>query len=381
MNIVFNLSTMKAGGGKNVAMNFLYAYLKMEVKHRASFFFARNSDPHLFLKTSGINEYYVVPNNAILRIIYEATIGSLIIYFINADIVYSYFGFGIYLSKVPQVSGSADSNLFFPEVDFWAEVRGPRRLFKMLIDQYRIFGLRRSTAVVFENEILAERASKLYGLENVKVILPSINFDFDNTELELPVSKCNSNFKGLFLCGWHPNKNLSIVPKIAAELKRRDIFITFVVTASPDNSSVSRNFMDQVDSCDVSEMISLIGPVRKEKLKSLYDQVDIVFLLSKLESFSNNIIESWFFKKPLVVSDELWSRSICGDAAMYVERDSVDSICNMIVLLLSEHSLRAQIVMNGTTRIGFYPEIVERINLEILYLENVLEAFKALPGR
>ena len=70
------------------------------------------------------------------------------------------------------------------------------------------------------------------------------------------------------------------------------------------------------------------GQINHYELKNLYKNIDYVFLLSQLESFSNNIIESWYFRKLLIVSNEEWSRSICKEGACYVERNSIEDIYN-----------------------------------------------------
>ena len=72
----------------------------------------------------------------------------------------------------------------------------------------------------------------------------------------------------------------------------------------------------------VDELILLIGKIEKKNLPSLFDQIDFVFLLSILESFSNNIIESWTYKRPLIISDEHWARTICEGAALYVNNNN-----------------------------------------------------------
>ena len=91
--------------------------------------------------------------------------------------------------------------------------------------------------------------------------------------------------------------------------------------------------MDKVNSFDVEDRITVLGPVKKTELRALYQNIDYVFLLSKLESFSNNIIESWFFKKVLVISDKEWSNAICKEGALYVDRDNPLGIVEKILAM------------------------------------------------
>ncbi len=374
MNILFNFSPIKIGGGQNVAMNFLFKYFEMETSGLNSFFFvAKDSEPHRFLVEKRCKNFLVLPRNPIKRILFEVFKSRKYLKDNKIDIIYSYFGVGLFFSDVPQVSGSADSNLYFPEIDFWSDFKGIKRLKKYLIDQYRIFGVKRSTAVVFENAALEERARQLYKLKNSRVIKPSINFNFESQELCPNGGKKFFSPSGLFLCGWHPNKNYQIIPSLAANLNERGQRFCFVLTAPLDSSPEHNAFVESVKEYGVEDLVFLIGQVGKDQLKSLYENIDFVFLLSKLESFSNNIIESWYFNKPLVVADEVWSKSICGNAAIYVNRDSVDDISDMIVNSLCDVDYLNSVIEAGRVQLEGYPSIDERICQEIEYLREIYE--------
>lgn len=371
MKILINFSPLKVGGGKNVAMNFLHSFIGMNLDSELFFLVAEDSEPHLLLKEMQYPNYFAVPSNPIKRILFEVFKSSAILRSNCIDIIYSYFGIGIFDKRIPQVSGSADSNLYFPEIDFWSDFSGLARLKKELIDSYRLWGVKRSTAVVFENEALETRSHELYKLGKTVVIKPSINFSMDSKQLVLPSGLDNETPKGLFLCGWHPNKNIMIIPEVAAKLKKRGVNFHFIITAPLDNSPMHKEFESIVAAKKVEDMVSVIGQVKKDELQSLYEQVSYVFLLSKLESFSNNIIESWFFRRPLIVTDAPWARSICGSAALYVERSSTLDIVEKVASIVSDAELQLMIVAEGVEKLKEYPTIEERINQEMEFLKHV----------
>ena len=375
MNILINLSTLKSGGGQNVAMNFLHSFTKMKIDDDKIFFLvAKNSEPHLFLNKINYLKFLVVPRNPLRRILFEVFRSNSYLKANNINIIYSYFGVGLYSKQIPQISGSADSNLYFPEIDFWSDYRGIQRLKKWVVDKYRIWGIKHSHAVVFENKALEIRAKKLFKIKKTALIKPSINFEFENKIYSFPPNVAEGVPKGLFLCGWHPNKNFLIIPKLALELKRRGVPFHFIITAPLDNSLMNKKFEDLIHKSNAQGMISVVGQVRKDELKSLYEQIDYVFLLSKLESFSNNIIESWFFKKPLIITDAEWSNSICGEAAIYVERNSINDIVDKIMTISANDILKQFIITKGTEKLKEYPSIEERINQEMEFLRYVYES-------
>lgn len=372
MRLLINFSTLKSGGGQNVAMNFLHGLQGTKVKDVEFYFFvAKGSAVHYFLKKQRVFKYYIVPSNPIQRMLFEIFYSKKILIKKNIDIIYSYFGIGIYTKKIPQISGSADSNLYFPEINFWSHYHGVDRFKKNLIDMYRIWGLKRATAIVFENKALERRSHEIYHLKKTITIKPSINFDFESQEYLLPENIETNTPIGLFLCGWQYNKNIMMIPDILFQLKKANKKFHILLTAPSDNSQLYQEFTNLVYKNNVEDMITVTGQIKKEELSSLYSQVDYVFLLSKLESFSNNIIESWYFNKPLVVADELWSRGICKDAAIYVNRDSASEIANVLIDYIDNPNLLKNILSKRKKVLDEYPSIEERIENEMEFIKNV----------
>ncbi|MGK0254634.1 MAG: hypothetical protein ACI9OE_002139 [Mariniflexile sp.] len=374
MKLGINLSTLKVGGGQNVALNFLMEIHKKDLSYLKEldlfFFVANGSASHQFLADNGYCNFKVLSSNPILRILYELFCSGKLIKIEKIKLIYSYFGFGLFPKKTPQIIGSVDSNLYYPEIDFWSDYKGISKIKKRLIDRYRLFGVKRANSVVFENKSLENRSIDLFKLQSTKTILPSINFDYGNELLELSLKIDKETPVGLFLCGWHFNKNIQIIPALANELKLRKIPFHFVITADKNDKCIERDtFMKLVNEYDVTNMISVIGNIPKSKLASLYNKIDFVFLLSKLESFSNNIIEAWLFKKILIVTDMEWSREICKEAATYVDRDSISDIVQKIQAL-NNIKLKNKILENGKKELVTYPSISERIQEEIKYLNE-----------
>jgi glycosyltransferase involved in cell wall biosynthesis len=375
LRVLINFATMKAGGGQNVALNFLYAVEKCNLGDvTCHYIVARGSEPHEYLLKRGTQNFTVAPRSAIARILFEALFGWVLLAYLRIDVVYSYFGYAWFPRHWPQATGAADSNLFFPEIAFWAAYPPRVRCRKWLIDRYRLAGLKRAAAVVFENEALEARARQLHDLQRTRTIKPSIRVSDSPQPFALPRALSPGCKVGLFLCGWHLNKNVLLIPDLALEFRRRNHLFAFVLTAPPDGSSLHRQFVDLASRKGVSDAIFVTGAVRKDQLRSLYEQSDFVFLLSKLESFSNNIIEAWQFRRPLVVADEPWARGICRDAAIYVNRDSAADIAERVCAALVNESRTQEIVARGSEVLREYPSIEERIEQELSYVREVVES-------
>ena len=384
MNILINFSTIKKGGGQNVAINFLLSLKQIELKDKLMFVVSKGSP--IDKLTSTLNFKCIqFSSNPILRIFQEVLILPKIISDNAINIVYSYFGYTLLnKKKYIQVSGIAVSNIFFPEIDFWSEYKGFQLLKRKIIDLYRIKGVQRAHGLIFENEGLKIRASKLYGVcENqTSYILPSVN-RITNTDNNSDFTQKNrllsKKVRLLFLCGWQLNKNVLKIPELAYELSKNELNFEIVLTAPKDNSNIHKEFSFRVEQFGVKEFINHIGSVEKINLPQLYQSINFVMLLSKLESFSNNIIEAWFYKRILVITDSEWSKSICDKSAIYVDRNNTIKIAEVIQSITSFENLETKrVVLNGIEKLKQFPTIEEKTKLEFAFIEKIHERSKII---
>ncbi len=335
MNILINLIPIKKGGGQQVATNFVTHVQKIDTIH-CVYLVTKNTEIHnLLLKSENVN-FIVVDSKISSRIAFNLFDLKKIIKSNHIDIIYTLFGPSLKGHGVKTVTGCAYSNLFFPEIKFWSAYSRLKQVKLKLIDYYRLKSTLRSDAIVFENAAMQSRAISLFKVpENrTKLILPSISEYLDapiSEELKTRLNKINTDhFNILFLTGWHKNKNLQMIPLFLEELKKIGCDTVNCVISVAESHPESQALLSDAKTRQVDHHISFIGSVRPHELPHLYNKIDGVGLLSLLESFSNNIIESWFFKKPLFITDAEWSRAICKDAAIYVNRDNAQDIAKQI---------------------------------------------------
>lgn len=373
MKVVINFSTLKSGGGQNVALNFLMSVNKSSF-YNVSFLYiaAHDSLVHRYLEENVGFEFILVSSNPIKRIFSELTWLRGRLREFEPDIIYSYFGYGFYGRDFCQVTGSADSNLYFPEIDFWKNEGRVKKIKRWLVDKYRLFGLRNCQGVVYENRLMEQRAKELFGLKNTVYIGPSIVSPKGQKSFEV-AEHDRDKVKLLFLCGWQRNKQVMLIPLIAATAKNNHLPFLIFLTAPVDDSSEHREFASLLRELDVENYIRLVGPVHKEALPSLFNNIDYVMLLSKLESFSNNIIEAWYYQRNLVIADEPWARSLCGNAALYVNRESAEDIVKSVAALEIDGLRKSQFITAGIDMLSKYPTVDERITQELAFLRRVCE--------
>ena len=372
IKLLINFGPIKKGGGQNVALNFLQE-LERYPEIEFELYFIACSDSIIYKKLkSSIWSKRILPvsKNPFKRIIQEITIARKFLKKNNIRNVYSYFGFAFFGPGINQVIGSADSNLYFPNIDFWTNETRVEKFKRFLVDKYRIWGLKNATGVIYENKEMYKRGKLLFGIKRRALILPSIDRPKKIKDIDIYSKK--DSFKILLLCGWQRNKNILLIPALANELNKCTYNFEFIISTKPDDSSCSREFFQKVKKYNVGEMINCIGQVDKSQLPNLYNSIDCVLLLSLLESFSNNIIESWFYKRPLIIADEPWSRAICSDGALYVNRSDVSEISKTLIKMIENDSIERNLIRNGMFELQKYPTIKQRFNQEIIFLKESL---------
>lgn len=375
MRVLLNFGTVKAGGGQTVALNFLSALKNLRTeKHAFVMITVQNSAIERYCTQNFLGYFPIIrfPNNPIKRIAFELFHGNRIVKHFQIDIIYSYFGYSYFPQNIPQVIGSADSNLYFPEIDFWSHYSGVAFLKRKFVDMHRMWGIKKADGILFENQAMLQRCRELFNKkEPIKYLPPSLTKTEEAHEQQKEKKDFSQEKVGLFLCGWQLNKNIMLIPEIAAALKNLNILFKIIFTAPLDDSDNYRLFVKKLKYFGVENMVMMIGTVEKNDLSSLYGKVDIVFLLSKLESFSNNIIESWYYNKLLVVSDEPWSRAICKDGALYVDRDSPKSIAREIATILENPGIGDRIKEKAQIEFSLFPTAEKRFCDELKFLEEV----------
>lgn len=265
----------------------------------------------------------------------------------------------------PNLVGCAYSNLFYRDIQFWRGLSRRSRLTAFVKDRLRLWSTLRSDIIVFESDGLRQRAARMFPRrhDSFITIRPSVNPDLllGHEERRFPTARA-SRHTVLMLSGYHPNKNWQVLPEIAAEIEKENPTsgLRFALCESADNPGVAR-IMSLAQEYGVAERITAIGPVGHSDLLGELSSATAVMLLSELESFSNNLLEAWATRTPIVLADRPWARSEAGEAALYCEPRRPTEVAQRLLLLesLSGPEL-AMLVHEGERRLLRYPSAAVR---------------------
>ena len=305
-------------------------------------------------------------------------------FFKRGQLCLTFFGAPWYKSRgyLVNVSGVADSNLYYPEIPFWKHCTIPQQAYKYVKDRGRMFGYSGADYWIFETEVLAQRAVDLAGYPKDRVATVKMSASAFVSPEKVSQEVCESfkkrigeGFSLLFMAGANPNKRITCVAAALAEIRANGTIkapVRAVTTLDPD-SNYCRTVEGEFRRLGVEDAWVNLGPVAFDEIPSLIDACDVICLFSVLESFSSNITEAWAMKKPLLASDYDWARSACGNAAMFVSPENASQVADAVVRLM-QHDERKKLLDLYGAQYKTHPTASERCRQ---YLE-CMEAAKEL---
>jgi glycosyltransferase involved in cell wall biosynthesis len=378
MNIILNFVPLKSGGGLQVGLDFLNQLREDPVGHKW-YLVATSGTPFERIKQNeAVRILQIIPNRILPRLWLEHYGCKRLVAQADAQVVYTQFGPGWPGAGVVNVSGFAYSNIVYPEINFWSYFGFFEGMKGRILDPLRRRRVKLADAVVFETELMRERALKYLGLspERAFCVSPAgsslVHPDVVHSEVAQRCQSIPRGYRVLMLSGLQPHKGLGLLPRIARTLvdKHKMSEIIFVITLPPHLEGTKR-LLDRTDQLGVARNFYNVGPIPPEGCAELYRSCDAVILPSRLESFSNNVVEAWAMKRPLVMSDLDWARAACGDGATYFSYDKEDEAANAILRVAGDAEFRDSLIANGTRRLTQYPDSKARFLEYVRIIEDV----------
>lgn len=372
--LIVNMMQIRSGGGLQNSLSFLSSHS------------LRNKDYVVVCEVGGAVYRYCGDNNLPTFPIKAGLMGFFYYHFVSmmrarrrfgGDVLFSIFGPPpLVLHGLYAVSGFAYSNIIQNEVDFWGFLPFLQQIKKKIKDRLRLWACKRSREIIVETDYLQARAKGgcFKGkLVHVVKMEPSLLLD-----LEAAASDLLSGVQGvkiLYLSGEHPNKRIHVLPRVFKELGRLGDYT--LVTTLPEGSRYLAEIRRAFGLLKISGSFINLGPVNAERISGLIRSCDSLINVALLESFSNNWVESWYFKKPLISTDAEWARASCGNAAIYIDPLNPAESAEKIHGLFSCATRVADLVEKGVDQLNLLNRGAGKHGQYLEILEAALERAKA----
>lgn len=285
-----------------------------------------------------------------------------------ADAVFTVFGPSYWRPPVPHLSGFAQGYHLYTDSPFYRIISMSARLRCWILRALHLAMFRRDADVfAVESEDGARRLRRLLPDKRIEVVSNTYNSVFDAPErwreFKLP------EFDGttmLTISAFYPHKNLSIIRPTAEYLKLKypNFKFRFVVTLPPELFGFGKS--------DCPEWLCPIGRVDITQCPSLYQQSDIMFLPTLMEIFSANYPEAMRMGVPIATSDLGFARGLCGNAAVYFDPLSPQSVGDTIYRLAGDPAEQTRLIELGKQRLKTFANSAERASAYLRILESLV---------
>lgn len=376
MNILINASNLSEGGGLQVADS-ICRELRRFPQHS---FWVVLSDK-LSNCAEAITNYHNVKVIRYNLIWADKSIFRKIMLFIQGrdelldaivkdnhiDIVLTIFGPSIWIPKCKHLCGFARPQLiltdspFYRQYGFWGRLRLAFRR-QMKLHAFRVS----SHAFFTENAYITDKLSEVMPHASLYTVTNYYNNVFDSPHqwdrsIQLPPF---DGFTLLTISANYPHKNLPIiVPTIRHLLKQHpEMHFRFVLTIREEQ------FVPLTE--EERTHILFLGSISIAQCPPLYEQCDAMLLPTLMECFSASYAEAMRMECSVLTTDLEFAHSLCGDAALYYDAVSPQSLANAIYQLATRPTLRKELTIKGKKQLQTFDTFSQRADKLIGILEQ-----------
>lgn len=323
--VIINVSNLSKGGGAQIAVWLINLLLHIQ-KYRFVFLVS----PHLFKllnpPDSVLRDFYVVQESPVRSVKAKKQILTIVAEQ-QPSLVYTLYGPSGVNFPCPEISGVANAWISCATLTDFFRVHGALFLFEKL--KYIIHGLnlRKKSFLTFETTTSRDNYCKrfFYNKNKTTVIPNTVNSYFNAVDSGISNVEAVSNFKILYVAAFYKHKNIHLLPGYALALKKSKKISQFTFQLTLPETDFE-NVYNSAKKMGVEMYFENLGVLNSSELPAAYENANMVFSPSSLETFSAVYAEAIISNKYLAVSDKLFTREICKDAALYFDPLDVNSV-------------------------------------------------------
>lgn len=372
--IVINAATLRVGGGKSVAINFLKNLFTTNNNEYKYVIFLPFDQDYISM-CQKLNDHFTI--FFVPKYLHNPLFKSFLEHWVinkcknyNYDTIFNLGNYALPIKEKYQVVLFHFPYAVYPESLIWEKL--PFMDFIRFKAMSYLFKnrLKYANKIICQTEVMEKRLKEIYKFENTVIIPNAVSLDafeiISSYDERIDNLASNKNLKLLLFSYYYPHKNFEILIPSAKKIKEKKLNINFIITISEQQSLGAKIFLENIKSNNLEDIIINIGPVKMNLVPLLYKSVDGLFLPTLLESFSGTYIEAMYFKKIILTSELDFAKNICKDYAIYFDAMNVDSIMHAISKI--DEVNRAQLLNKAYSNVLKYknwPEISKMFLKEI----------------
>ena len=369
-HILVNFAKASAGGGKNILHNFLKNSSKLDEKHKYHILVPNYDD---YKKFSNDNIEIIKTHNLwsinILFIFYYYLYIPLICKEKKIDLLLNFGDVVIPTLKIKQIYYFDWAYAVYNEDYIWQNMSFVGKLMRKvkvyLIDK----NIKKVSLVILQTKNMKNRIYEKYSLSSVKVYPTPIELLNNNSTELTTINNKKRNLTLFYPASYSPHKNFLLIIKFANEIKRRggEIKLNLTLTDLEFTDLLSKTNLNSND-----QILINLGRLNKEGLQKEYNNCDLVFMPTLLESYGLPYFEAMSFGKPIITSDLDFAKEVCGENAFYFNPFQVNDVFKSIDEYSNDKNLIVKIKPN-LNKIKNLPSWKDEMNNFSNEINNILQ--------
>lgn len=214
--------------------------------------------------------------------------------------------------------------------------------------------LRRTDILFCQTETMRRRAAATFGFAGRLGLLPNALSSAVRIGAQQAQPGALAQLGGtctLFcLTRYYPHKNLGLLAACFERFGKALRDVRCVLTISPEHHPGARRLLQRIEAGGLGSQIVNVGPIPQHEIAAYYQHCDGLLLPTLLESQSGTYIEAMAFGKPVLTSDLDFAHEACGDAALYFDPWSPESLRDTLVAFASSRSDRECLARRSALR-------------------------------
>lgn len=296
---------------------------------------------------------------------------------VKPDLVFSLYGPVFWRPKARHVVGFVFPWAIYPDSPVHGMLNLKEWLYIKLLIRMTRKDYQKAHSIMVETETVRQRVHRYLQipLERIHVIPIGCSPYFTENIGKVPSNAPADKYSIVVPSAYYVHKNLELLPRAAAELKKllqRPFEFVFTI---PDDLEGWQRILKIAHQLNVQDTIRTVGFRKHIEMPQLYRSAHVVCLPTLLESSTSVYPEAFMAKIPVTTSDLDFTREVCDDAALFFDPASPQDTARVLAEALTNMALRTELASRGEQVLKKnYLTADEKWNAQVETLEKVAKA-------
>ncbi|PZF74196.1 glycosyltransferase [Taibaiella soli] len=333
MNLFFNASNLRFGGGITFTQQLLQALLPLRKNDQITIVVPNGAGYESLAQTPNVQLIFVPDRfhySRISKYYYNRSVFEKWAKQANADKIISLGNIAFPSPGITQLLLIQNAFLFYPESPAWSRMNIRQFTYNRMMNAYTAKHLKFASAYAVQTAVMKERLCRLFDIDPEKVsIVPNAIAHSSSGNDNIGTAK-NDGIRLLVLSKYYAHKNFEILLPLAKEIKQQKQNITITLTLDANESKDTAAFLETIQKEQLADVVKNRGHVPLAEIEQTFHYYDGLLFPTLLESFSGTYLEAMKSGKPIFTSRFDFATHLCKDAAFYFNPLDARSILRTI---------------------------------------------------